>query len=47
MILISKFIYLYYVILVVHILMDEFFMDDIELSSLTIYIADESLRSSS
>jgi hypothetical protein len=45
--LISEFIYLYSIISVVHILMDELFMDDIELSSLTTYMADESLRSSS
>jgi hypothetical protein len=47
MVLISKFIYLYSINLVVHILMDEFFMDDIELSSLTTYLVDESLISSS
>jgi hypothetical protein len=47
MILISEFIYLYYIISVVHIFMDEFFMDDIEVSSLTTYMADESLKSSS
>jgi hypothetical protein len=45
MVLISEFIYLYYIISVVHILMDEFYMDDIELSSLMTYMADESLRS--
>jgi hypothetical protein len=47
MVWIPEFIYLYYIILVVHILMAEFFMDDIELSSLMTYMADESLRSSS
>jgi hypothetical protein len=41
--LISEFIYLYSLILVVHILIDEFIMDDISLSSLTIYMASESL----
>jgi hypothetical protein len=44
MVLISEFIYLYYIISVVHIFMDEFFMDDTELSSLTTYMADESLK---
>jgi hypothetical protein len=43
MILISELICLYYIISVVHIFMDEFFWDDIELSSLTTYMADESL----
>jgi hypothetical protein len=46
MVLISEFIYLYSIISVVHILMDEFFTGDIELSSLTTYMADESLRPS-
>jgi hypothetical protein len=45
MVLISEFIYLYSIILVVHIFMDDFFMDDIELSSLTTYMVDESLKS--
>jgi hypothetical protein len=44
MVLISEFIYLCYIISVVHIFMDEFFMDDTELSSLTTYMADESLK---
>jgi hypothetical protein len=47
MVLVSEFIYFYTIISVVHILMDEFFMDDIELSSLTTHMADESIRSSS
>jgi hypothetical protein len=47
MVLISEIIYLYCFISVVHILMDGFFVDDIELSSLTTYMADDSLRSSS
>jgi hypothetical protein len=35
MVLISEFIFLHSIISVVHIFMDEFFIDDIELSSLT------------
>jgi hypothetical protein len=47
MVLIFEFIYLYSFISVVHIFMDEFFMDDNELSTSTTYTTDESLRSSS
>jgi hypothetical protein len=47
MVLIFEFIYLYSIISVVHIFMDEFFMDDIELPYLTTYMADESIKSSS
>jgi hypothetical protein len=43
MVLIFEFIYLYSIISVAHLLMDEFFMDDIELSSLTTYMADDLL----
>jgi hypothetical protein len=42
MVLIFEFIYLYSIISVEHLIMDQFFTDDIELSSLTTYMADES-----